>query len=65
MNTGPKKDAHIRETAPPPKGRTLTEGEDFSAINRLLAQMRAASSAAASQATPKPAPGADAKGKQP
>jgi len=53
-NNRPLQETYITEIAPPPKGRSVMEGEDFSSINRLLAQVRAASAAAA-QLAPKPA----------
>ncbi len=64
-NQQPPKRTFICETAPTPKGRTVMEGEDFSAINRLLAQVRVASAAAAtaSQASQKPVVGTEVKRK--
>ena len=59
-NNRPQKETYVCEIAPPPKGRPVVEGEDFSTINRLLAQVRTASAAAAQAA--KAAAGTDAKG---
>lgn len=45
----------MTEVAPPPSGRYVSEGEDFSVINQMLARLRELRPSATAPAKPAPA----------